>query len=200
MEIERIQRELRFLRIVTLILFLALVGTWLIGASPKQNSQFDTIEVKSIKIIDDKSVARLVFAAELPNPKVQGKEYPRSTKVAGIQFNDSLGNEIGGLAIFDRLDGAGLCFDYGTAEAVCLTKIEKFGYTGLVMLDQPKPESQVGQTGSQRVLIAIENGESKLVLNDKDGKERIRLVVDTSNVARAEFLDQNGKIVYQIPQ
>ena len=199
MELERIQRELRFLRIVTLILFLALVGTWLIGASPKQNSQFDTIEAKSIKIIDDKNVARLVISSELPNPMVQGKEYPRSVKVCGIQLNDSLGNETGGLGVIDGLKGALLCFDYSTAEALCLSKLEKAGYTGITILDKPAEGSQIGQTGSQRLLFAVEQGESKMVLSDKNGKERIRLVVDSSNVARAEFLDEKGEVVYQIP-
>jgi hypothetical protein len=35
---------------------------------------------------------------------------------------------------------------------------------------------------------------------DTGGRERVRMVVDASNGARLEFLDEAGKVVYSLPR
>ncbi len=200
MDLQKLQRDVTLLKLVVLFLLLSLAVTWTLAFfSFRKKVKFNTIEASNIQILDQNGIARVVIAAQLPNPRVKGKEYPRSTKVAGIQLNDLAGNEMGGLGVADEVGGVILCFDYGTAEAICLTKLEKANYTGLVMLDKPLPGSEVGKTGSQRLLFALENGESKLVLNDKDGKERIKLSVDSSNKPTVQVLDDSGRAVFTIP-
>jgi hypothetical protein len=56
-----------------------------------------------------------------------------------------------------------------------------------------------GKFGAPRVFLGTENRSALLSLKDKDGKERIRLVVGPDDVARLEFLDQSGKIVSALP-
>jgi hypothetical protein len=57
-----------------------------------------------------------------------------------------------------------------------------------------------GKLGAQRIFIGSENRTAVLRMRDKLGKERIRLFVDTANVARLEFLDDQGAVVARFPQ
>jgi hypothetical protein len=36
-------------------------------------------------------------------------------------------------------------------------------------------------------------------LNDTQGRTRIRLIVDSLDVARLEFLDQRGNVIHRLP-
>ena len=99
------------------------------------NQQFDTVSAHTLRIVDEQGHPRFVIGAPLPNPVVQGKELPRSSPVVGIQFLDKDGNETGGLAIIDRMQGAALCFDYSGGEAMCFTKARD--YKGITLLDPP---------------------------------------------------------------
>jgi hypothetical protein len=42
--------------------------------------------------------------------------------------------------------------------------------------------------------------DAAVLLMDKNGKPRIRLAVDSSNVAALQFLDESGKVVSSLPQ
>ncbi|NAS31095.1 hypothetical protein GTQ40_08950 [Flavobacteriaceae bacterium R38] len=53
--------------------------------------------------------------------------------------------------------------------------------------------------GVQRVFLGSENEVSKLLLKDKLGKERIRLFVDSLNVAKLQFLNEKGDVVDEYP-
>jgi len=106
---------------------------------------FDTISARQVKLVDAEGHPRFILAAPLPNPVVQGKEYPRSTPAYGFQFLDPAGNEMGGLAVLDSIGGGAFCFDYGTAEALCITKTKDSAY--VTLLDPPPAGAQVGQPG-----------------------------------------------------
>jgi hypothetical protein len=186
-------------KILTLLLFFISVISLGLSYSVFKKISADEIDAKTIRIIDESGTARFVLSSNLPNPIVEGKEYPRSTKVAGIQFNDSLGNECGGIGVIDRLEGGLLCFDYKTAEAICISKLEKVGYTGISILDKPPAGSNAGVTGSERLSMNIYQGESKISLSDKNGKERIRIAVDSLNSASIKILDETGNVLYSIP-
>ncbi len=46
-----------------------------------------------------------------------------------------------------------------------------------------------------------DRGKAALVsLGDRNGKERLRLSVDSLGAARVEFLDENGKVTYSLPE
>lgn len=44
-----------------------------------------------------------------------------------------------------------------------------------------------------------EKNEAKVILADSKGRERVRIVVDSSDFPRVEILDENGKVAYKIP-
>lgn len=66
---------------------------------PWPNVQQDTLRIHKLVILDENDNERIVIAAPLPDPKVNGKISPRRDVVtAGIQFKDPNGTERGGIA------------------------------------------------------------------------------------------------------
>jgi hypothetical protein len=62
-------------------------------------SQTDTLKVHKLIILDQENRERIVLAAPIPNPMINGKTLKRKTEVtAGIQFKDGNGTERGGIA------------------------------------------------------------------------------------------------------
>jgi hypothetical protein len=155
------------------------------------SQQFETVSARTLRIVDEQGHARFVIGAPLPNPVVQGKELPRSSPVVGIQFLDPNGNETGGLAIIDRVQGAALCFDYSGGEAMCFTKARD--YKGITLLDPPAPGGQLGVAGNSRAELSLDKGMPRLALSDKNGKDRLVLTIDNKDNPVIQTLDANGK-------
>jgi len=155
------------------------------------NQQFDTVSAHTLRVVDEQGRPRFVIGAPLPNPMVQGKELPRSSPVVGIQFLDKEGNETGGLAIIDRVQGAALCFDYNGGEAMCFTKARD--WKGITLLDPPAPGGQLGVAGNSRVELSLDKGTPRLALSDKHGRDRLVLTIDNKGNAVIQTLDANGK-------
>src|SRR5262245_4966782 len=53
-----------------------------------------------------------------------------------------------------------------------------------------------GAFGAQRVFVGSEDRTAMVRLRDTAGRNRVRISVDAANVARMEFLDEGGKVVY----
>lgn len=168
------------------------------SVAPQRTAAFDAVSVRTLRVVDEQGRPRFVIGAPLPNPVVNGKEFPRSSPVAGIQFLDTAGNEHGGVAIIDSVRGAAVCFDYDTAEALCMTKANQ--YKGISIFDPPGKDAQVGATGSQRMELSVNDGQPHIVLSDSKGRDRIVLAIDASDNPRVQVLDANGKPVYEVPK
>jgi hypothetical protein len=56
-----------------------------------------------------------------------------------------------------------------------------------------------GTLGAQRLFLGSQNKTAALRINDTLGRTRIRLFVDSLNVARMEFLDERGRVVHAVP-
>jgi hypothetical protein len=54
---------------------------------------------------------------------------------------------------------------------------------------------------TRRVFVGrTSKDEAAVLLNDRKGKPRIRMAVDSANVATLEFLDESGKVLYSLPK
>ena len=54
---------------------------------------------------------------------------------------------------------------------------------------------------TERVFVGrTKHDDAAVLLMDTKGKPRIRMAVDSSNVATLEFLDENGKVLYSLPK
>jgi hypothetical protein len=56
-----------------------------------------------------------------------------------------------------------------------------------------------GEFGAQRVFVGSVDQTAMVRLQDTAGRNRVRIYVDAGNVARMEFLDEGGKVVYSLP-
>jgi hypothetical protein len=59
--------------------------------------------------------------------------------------------------------------------------------------------SEVGHL-TRRVFVGrTKTDDAAVLLMDRNGKPRIRIAVDSANTPSLEFLDENGKVLYSLP-
>jgi hypothetical protein len=57
-----------------------------------------------------------------------------------------------------------------------------------------------GDFGTQRLFVGSMDRMAIVRLKDTAGRDRIRISVDSSNTPKIEFLDEEGEVVYAIPE
>ena len=66
--------------------------------------------------------------------------------------------------------------------------------------EKQKASRELSQDNCQRIFIGKkQNGDVAVCVNDRNGNERIRLLVDSDNNPRIEFLDEQGDIIHSLP-
>lgn len=200
------------LRVVGVTLAAALVAT---GCG--NSAQPDEITVQRINVVDESGVVRLVISSQLPDPVVRGERLERAIIPAGIIWHDEDGNESGGLALAQVpqwKDGgpAGtvrmISFDYThqITDAVRVGTYESSDGNvwrgGLTVYDRRPytPGPIESSQGVERIFLGTRNEDAGLVVHDPEGRERIRIGVDSDGEAQFEILDQNGEVIYSIPE
>lgn len=118
------KKELLFLRTFAVSISLAIGVVTTLAFKSKKNTQFDTIDVKKINIVEDDGTVKMLItnAANFPSEgdRVNGRVYHKRTKRAGMLFYTEDGKECGGF-VYDgkktkkgHSSGLSLTFDqYG---------------------------------------------------------------------------------------
>lgn len=149
-------------------------AAWVLGACSgvtAATQPTESLAVRELNIVDEHGQARIRIGAPLPDPK----GLKRAVKAYGIQFMDSSGQEIGGLAMLDSIGIRGLCFDSEEGyEAMCM---------GLI---QGKPNITFRHDWKERIIIGVEGGVASVVLHDAQGTPHLRLEVDKDGKTRVE--------------
>jgi hypothetical protein len=83
------------------MIYLLLSATGRVG---KAAAQPDTLTVKRLAVVDATGTERVVIAAPLPDPIIQGARVHRDGAVSGILIFDPKGNERGGYVTSDTGD------------------------------------------------------------------------------------------------
>ncbi len=235
---QKIDKELRFLKIYAGVTTLCCAIFFLTAFSVGKNAKFDEIEVGRINVVEKDGKLKMVISnKERQHPgTMDGKTYDerKGQRPAGMIFFSEKGDEIGGL-IFDGDTGKGqggsLTFDkFRGDQTIQLTHQEdKDGnyFAGLKMNDEnlalsdriskieeikklPTKEAQEAAYKEMRDKgeflvnrLFIGRGRSKssfITLNDAKGKPRIEISVEASGNPKLNFLDENGKVVYSLPE
>lgn len=136
---------------VMLAIALALVffGTERLGVAQAESQPLQKIRVRELDIVDENGRERIVIAAPLPEPLVDGKVAHRVRPVsAAVQFKAANGNEQGGIAMSD--DGSMLVGidDERGHERAHLYYLPKRG-SGVAL---------TGENGTQSASLLIPNG------------------------------------------
>jgi len=205
-----LERDIKLLKIYAMSSTLAITILIFSGFQSTQKSQtFDEIDVQRINIVDSQGRKFLVLSnkEKFPLPVIAGKEYPRSINPSGIVFYDETGTECGGIAVA-TLPGArrtAIIFDYSNTEAIGFvvneTKDGKYG-AGLAIQDRNPLDSdimKVGTEGTNRISLENDNKNAEISLSDTKGNIRIRLLVDSTDAASIQLLDEKGKVISSWP-
>ena len=114
-------------------------------------------------------------------------------QTVGLQYGEGNGQYYAGLRVWDRPETSiGPVIDK-------LNAIQK-------MSEGPEKAAAMKELretpgGAERVMVGRDREQAAVVrLSDAKGKPRVKLLVDASGVPRLEFLDENGKVTYSLPQ
>lgn len=117
-------------------------------------------------------------------------------QVVALRYLDRGTTRSGGLSVWDRSteidikDVVDLVEGYRTASGAARDSIRRV----LADLDSR------GQLESHRIFVGSEDRTAEVRINDTLGRARIRMVVDSANVARLEFLDEEGRVTLRLPE
>lgn len=171
----------------------------------------EELTVKRINIIEENGKNAMVISNQslMPLPILGGKEYPRSIQFSGIAFYDSeSGDEAGGIGIADHPTARmrQFIFDYSNSEAISFGSFEtKDGseyYSGIGIRSRIPLGSiveEVGTTAPERISIFADDKEAGIQLNDKSGRPRLLMSVDSLGEASFLKFDSNGNSVNYLP-
>lgn len=205
-----LERDVQFLKVYAISSTLAIALFMFTGFQSRSKPYtFDEIDVQRINIVDSQGRKFLVLSnkEKFPLPVIAGKEYPRSINPSGMVFYDETGTECGGIAVA-TVPGArrtAIIFDYSNTEAIGFsvyeTKDGKYG-AGLAIQDRNPLDSdvmKVGTGGTNRIFLGNDNKNAEISLSDTKGNKRIRLLVDSTDTATIQFLDEKGKVISTWP-
>lgn len=208
-------------RITRVLLALLVAGVWAnltrTGSTPvtaqsqePRTMTLDEITVKRLNVVEESGKPRIVIANgdRMPLPVLGGREWPRSIDLAGVVFYRENGDECGGIGLAD-LEGVSrqvMIFDYVNSEAIGMgvTEVTDGVYSSGISITDRLPldadVAEAGTTGTERIAISNLSGVASLVLNDPQGRARLRLSVDDAGYARIEILDAEGNTLYSAPE
>jgi hypothetical protein len=171
-----LERRVRTLSLLFLMLLVA-VALFALLPSARSSTTETHLRGRSLAVVDEHGVERVLIAAPLPNPVSDGKESQRRSKSYGIQLNDAKGNEFGGFTI--AYDGALVsCFDWAQGEATCMFAMPS-GEAGFEV------KAQKGKTRGQFLLSP--DGNVGLTLNDAAERPQVRFRVSADGKTAIEL-------------
>jgi hypothetical protein len=116
-------------------------------------------------------------------------------QVVGIQYQDNGSARSYGLSMWDRPPQLTMK-EMMTALAATTDSQSVEERLGPIA----KAKGITRRPGLRRVFLGSQNGTPALRLSDVEGRERVRVLVDADNTPRMEFLDEQGKVTYSVPQ
>lgn len=116
-------------------------------------------------------------------------------QVVGLQYSDDGTRRSAGLNVWDRSPDVAIASIIDMLEA-------RSNATGAARdsIDRAIRATPGIEQSAHRIFLGSENRNATLLLRDVAGRPRIRLSVDSANVARLEFLDETGQVVDAYPR
>jgi hypothetical protein len=113
-------------------------------------------------------------------------------QVVGLEYDDNGSRRSYGVSVWDRPTKVSIAEMLDAAKDAPDREARHRKFAELL--------KQRGDTGgARRVFLGSQDRTASLRLSDVAGRDRIRMSVDGGNVARLEFLDESGKVVYTLP-
>ncbi len=162
---------------------------------------------------------RFILASQVPNAPFGGEVLPRTVPpdTAGMLFLDSLGNEVGGIAVGGDADSAHamIALDYRDVPIEAIRMIRRSNgdeqAAEITILDNPSrpialaqlaeelrsqepgPQAQLLQDQmTQRIRLGVEKHDAALEFHDSRGRLRLALGVDATGNPYLASVDEGG--------
>lgn len=191
--------------------------------------RFEELNVQRLNIVDEHGQVRLAATnqARSPDPVVRGQRGKRAGgNPAGLFFYNEHGDECGGLvygADHDTAEaraGAALLFDRLRGDQVVgivYDEHDRRWRAGLHVWERPPPRLPGPASGSQpqsqtdtdvttslrgapRVMVGrTSEGDAAVILDDAQGRPRLRLAVSADGQAELKTYDEDGNVTAQWP-
>ncbi len=157
----------------------------------------EKLEASNLTIKDENNIDRLVISSKLPDPRIDGKVYPRDVKISGIQILDGNGDEIGGIGVVDQQRAVVFGLDYKNHEAVVVYAYDNGNEHGAgISINSKDVDAKIdGVKRYSKILIKAENGCTGISFIGKDGSEKMVLGLDNSDNPYIKIKDKNNKLV-----
>jgi hypothetical protein len=117
-------------------------------------------------------------------------------QVVGLRYFDRGTNRSQGLSVWDRPTHVTIGEIAQLMEARASAANATARDSAQRRIDQL---ARSGGFGAHRVFVGSEDRTAGLRIRDTSGRERIRIIVDSANVPRMDFLDDQGRVVHTIP-
>ena len=116
-------------------------------------------------------------------------------QVIGLQYSDNGTRRSAGLHVWDRSPDVAISSIIDMVEA-------RSRATGPARdsIDRAIRATPGMEKSAHRIFLGSENRNATLLLRDVAGRPRVRLYVDSANVARLEFLNESGQVVDAFPR
>ena len=113
-------------------------------------------------------------------------------QVVGFEYDDNGARRTYGVSVWDRPTKVSIAEMLDAAKDASDRESRHRNFEELL--------KQRGDTsGARRVFLGSQDRTASLKLSDVAGRERVRLSVDSADAARLEFLDETGRVIYQLP-
>ena len=160
--LEQLQRRVQVLQRMVALLIVCCFGLatflWLFESRESVRAAVsESLTVRRLAVVDDKGTERVVIAAPLPDPIVQGQRFKRSGAISGLAIYDSDGNERGGYATTDTGSGALLSLDSANGEVFKVFANAEHREGGTLFLFNGKHDGIVLTTHSQPTIEMVQN-------------------------------------------
>ncbi|NML36926.1 hypothetical protein HHL17_06920 [Chitinophaga sp. G-6-1-13] len=213
---EKLQREVRFLKVYSLILTTVLIAFFFMAFRTDFGKQrFQEIDVERINVVEKDGTLKMVIAnSERQHPGlVEGKPLAPRKRQAGLIFFNSAGDECGGLIYdADKKDGAGMVYSvdqYRNDQIMQLQYAQdlegdKARSYGLKIWDRPDDFTSARLTHVIDSLKALKDEKryeevtNQLASEGKFGTERLFVGRTWKNEVGLFIRDQKGKVRIKI--
>jgi len=119
----------------------------------------------------------------------------RQDQVVSLQYQDNGSSRAAGLQVWDRST------EISMGEIIELVDARRTATGAELEAIEAEIQGLAGRgLGAHRVFLGSEDRTALLLLRDAAGRTRVRLMVDSLDAARLEFLDPEGRVTYAIPR
>ena len=119
----------------------------------------------------------------------------QDNQVLALQYKENATTVQSGLTVYDRPGTGAFKASLDLIEEARTATPDRLAEIRRLLAER----SGNGELGVERIFLGSRNRAAQLLLRDSKGRVKARLLIDDSEAARLEFLDDQGKVTARFP-